>query len=557
MSDLTDQLARGEEAFANGDLMTARRLLLECASDLVATPVERAQALNDLGVIALKRHEPRESDEFLLEALAHVPDYVPALENLGGSCVLRGDLVQATYWYRRVTELTPDDPDAWRNVAGVLQQRRRSAEASQALMRAERGEPDALRTASATVTQPDRAVDGDGPPAVHTVQRVLIVTDWFYPSVGGTERLAEAVGVALQREGMAVDVAARAMPERASNQHRGMVIHELQGNCLEALTALVRDEGYDAVVAFSNTVVWPVVCTLNLPEPRPRILVVPCVNAVDMTRLQGDPNAMSAYARMVAGADVLGYSSRTGYDVRLWDELGLSGVYLPNAIERVSAGSPPTDLAGTDAPRLLVVANFWPEKNHVGLLRSLRDHPGDFQLALIGGPSPAHPHLADAVARLASEDPRVHLVGPCTPEAVAAAMDEADLLLLPSLAEATPLVLLEAMSRRLPWIATPTCGAAHDHAGGMILPLELFGQGIDFLLDNHDAARMLGAAGADHWAACYTWDVIGPRYAHVLRGQPVSDLHVPLGALDDTDAVRAEFYDGRVGQAVVSLAAAA
>ena len=558
MSQLKDKLARGEEAFANGDLTTARRLLLECAEDPAATPVDQAQALNDLGVIATQRQQPHETEAFLLEALTHVPDYVPALENLGGLCALQGDLVQATHWYRRVTDLAPDDPDAWRRLAGVLQQRRRSAEASEALTRAERGaEAAGLETTNPTVTRPAPAADGDSQPAVHTVERVLIVTDWFYPSVGGTERLAEAVGVALQHEGMAVDVAARAMADRTDNHHRGMTIHELQGDCLKALTALVRDAGYDAIVAFSNTVVWPVVCTLQLPAPRPRIVVVPCVNAVDTARLHANPEAMKVYARMVAGADVLGYSSRTGYDVRLWEELGLSGVYLPNAIERVSAGSPPKSLAATNDPVLLVVANFWPEKNHVGLLRSLRSHPGDFQLALIGAPSPEHPHLAEAVARLASEDPRVQLLGPCASETVAAAMDEADVFLLPSLAEATPLVLLEAMSRRLPWIATPTCGAAHDHAGGMILPPELFGQGIDFLLDHPEAARTLGTAGADHWRACYTWDVVGPRYARVLRGQPVSDLQVPAGALDYTDAVRRQFYDGRVDRAVVSLAAAA
>ncbi len=558
MSHLKDKLARGEEAFANGDLTTARRLLLECAEDPAAMSVDLAEALNDLGVIATQQQQLNESEAFLLEALAHVPDYIPALENLGGSCALQGDLVQATHWYRRVTELTPDDPDAWRRLSGVLQQRRRSAEASEALARAERGEDETgSPTTNSTVTRPAPAADGDSHPAVHTVERVLIVTDWFYPSVGGTERLAEAVGVALQDEGMTVDVCARPMAERTNKHHRGMAIHELQGIYLEALTALVRDEAYDAIVAFSNTVVWPVVCTLQLPEPRPRIMVVPCVNAVDTARLHANPKATHVYKQMVAGADVLGYSSRTGYDVRLWDELGLSGVYLPNAIERVSAGAPPTSVAATNAPLLLVVANFWPEKNHIGLLRSLRNHPGDFQLALIGAASPEHPDLAEAVAQLASEDPRVHLLGPCTSEAVAAAMDEADVFLLPSLAEATPLVLLEAMSRRLPWIATPTCGAAHDHAGGMILPLELFGQGIDFLLDHPQAARTLGAAGAEHWRACYTWDVIGPRYARVLRGQPVPDLQAPSGALDDTEGVRTQFYDGRVGRTVINLTAAA
>jgi len=559
MSQLKDKIARGEDAFAHGDLATARRVLLECRNDPSATPTERAQTLNDLGVIATQQQRHQETVAFLLEALAHVPDYVPALENLGGWCTLRGDLVQATHWYRRATEVTPDDPDAWRRLAEVLHVRRRSAEASEALARTEQGAGDSpgSRATGSLVTGPTAALDGRSDSATAPVERVLVVTDWFYPSVGGTERLAEAVGVALQNEGLNVEVAARPMAERSSGHHRGMAIHELHGDCLQALTALVRDRGYDAIVAFSNTLVWPIVSTLQLPAPRPRIVVVPCVNALDAARLKANPDTMHVYARMVAGADVLGYSSRTGYDVRLWDELGLRGVYLPNAVERVPAGSPHPAASAGDAPLLLVVANLWPEKNHMGLLRSLRGHPGHFRLAVIGAPSPEHPDLAEAVAHFAREDSRVHVLGPGTPEEVAAAMDEAAVLLLPSLAEATPLVLLEAMSRRLPWIATPTCGAAHDHAGGMILPLELFGEGIDFLLDHPEAARTLGAAGVEHWRACYTWDVIGPRYARVLRGQPVSDLRAPSRALADTDAVRAKFYDGRVGRAVVSLAAAA
>jgi glycosyltransferase involved in cell wall biosynthesis len=566
---LKDKLTRGEDAFGAGDLLSARKLLLECAEDPAATPAEQAQALNDLGVIAAQQQQPQESEAFLLEALARVRDYAPALENMANWCTLHGDAVQATHWCRRAAEATPDDPDAWRRLADVLQQRRRLAEASEALAHAHRGEGAASGAAATSapvtcspvtcspVTSSPEVADRKFRPAGVRPERVLIVTDWFYPSVGGTERLAEAVGVALQHEGMSVEVAARPMAARTSNEHRGMTIHEINGDSLPALTALVRDRGYDAIVALSNTMVWPVLATLHLPQPRPRIVVVPCVNALDAARLQGNPETMHSYARMVAGADVLGYSSRSGYDVRLWDELGLSGVYLPNAIEWVPAGSPPTAGISKDAPLLLMVANFWPEKNHVGLLRSLRNHPGDFRLALIGGPSPEHPRLADAVANLASQDPRVHILGPQSSEAVAAAMDDAAVLLLPSLAEATPLVLLEAMSRRLPWIAAPTCGAAHDHAGGMILPLELFDSGIDFLLANPEAAHTLGVAGADHWRTCYTWDVIGPRYARVVRGQPLSDLQAPSRALADTDAVRAQFYDGRVGTAEVSLAAAA
>ena len=39
---------------------------------------------------------------------------------------------------------------------------------------------------------------------------MLIVVDYFHPSVGGSERLAEAAGIALQTLGLEVDVATRA-----------------------------------------------------------------------------------------------------------------------------------------------------------------------------------------------------------------------------------------------------------------------------------------------------------------------------------------------------------
>ncbi|HYB22947.1 MAG TPA: glycosyltransferase, partial [Solirubrobacteraceae bacterium] len=439
MSDLEARIARGEAAFERGELATARELLLECAEDPEATDPQRAQALSDLAVLAASQSRPDVAENYLLRALACDTTYLAALENLGHLCVTRGDLVQATHWLQRAAETSPDAHDARSPLAAVLRERRRDDLAGQA-----------------RIAVPAR---GD----IQTVERVLIVCDWFFPSVGGTEKLAEAVGVALQREGMTVEVAARPMESRVSREHRGMNIHELHGDPGASLGALVAAGSYDAVLAFSNAMVWPVLATLRLPAPRPRIVAVPCVNAMISAELRANSEVLQAYARLIAGADVIGYSSRAGYDVRLWEDLGLPGVYIPNAIERVLAAPvSPADALADEAPLLLVVANMWPEKNHVGLLQALRARKGDWRLGLIGNASPDHPELAQQVARLAEGDRRVELLGPATPEAVAAAMDQASILLLPSLAEATPLVLLEAMSRELPWIATPTCGAAHD-----------------------------------------------------------------------------------------------
>ena len=121
---------------------------------------------------------------------------------------------------------------------------------------------------------------------------------------------------------MTVEVAARPMPERVSHEHRGMTIHEVHGDFRAGLAAIVQAGHYDVVLAFSNAMVWPVLATLELPSPRPRIVVVPCVNAHISSEMRAMPDALAAYKRLISGADVIGYSSRAGYDVRLWETSG-------------------------------------------------------------------------------------------------------------------------------------------------------------------------------------------------------------------------------------------
>ena len=68
--------------------------------------------------------------------------------------------------------------------------------------------------------------------------------------------------------------------------------------------------GYDAALAFSNAMVWPVLATLQLPAPRPRIVgLVPCVNALISRDMRANPHVLEQYARLIAGADLIGYSS--------------------------------------------------------------------------------------------------------------------------------------------------------------------------------------------------------------------------------------------------------
>jgi glycosyltransferase involved in cell wall biosynthesis len=390
-----------------------------------------------------------------------------------------------------------------------------------------RGDRDAARTHfhAAVQTDPTHAVARENLAHVGATRRVVVCVEYFHPSVGGSERLADDVGRLLGDAGWEVEIATRALPERIELVHHGMVVHELEGDHGAELDALLSARSPDAVLAFAGPTSWPILGVLRHADRGARVVVVPCVNEDGYDAVQADARLRAWLDEALRRASAVGFSSYAGWDARLYRELDVPAVYLPNAAHRVEPEG--SFRARHDGPLLLCVGNFWPEKDHAGLLRTLRELPGDWELVLVGGASSAVPEVGAEIERLAALDERVTLHGPAEPPVVAAAMAQADLLLLPSLAEATPLVLVEAMSHGLPWIATPTCGSAHDHAGGVIRPLAEFPRAIAQLLGDPAARAALGAAGRAHWQAAYSWDVVGPRYVALLEGAPLPALPTP------------------------------
>ncbi len=383
-------------------------------------------------------------------------------------------------------------------------------------------------------------------------QRVLLAMNWFFPHVGGEEKLSEDIGAALLKAGFEVEVATRYLADRTQHTHRGMRIHSLSGNVADEFGALVQARQPHAVVVIGGPEIEFLPAAAQLPASGPRLIIVPCIKPDSYKDVHAIPALRKALEAAAQRAEVTVTSSRYGYDARLFADLGIDSVYVPNAVQDTEAQGDFRARYGIpkDTRLLVDVSNMRREKNHAGLLRHLRDLPGDWHLVLIGCRFEPTPHVATHVAHLAAQDPRVTIVPGAPPALIAAALEEADLLLLPSLADATPLVLLEAMSHGLPWIATPECGSAHDHAGGLMLPLPRFGQAIDFLLNDADARAALAQAGRAHWQACYTYDVIGPRYAALVSGaQDVPDLQAPAQALAQTEAVRALFAAQPVPQA--------
>ena len=95
---------------------------------------------------------------------------------------------------------------------------------------------------------------------------------------------------------------------------------------------------------------------------------------------------------------------------------------------------------------------------------------------------------------------------------MAAAFVAADLFVLPSLFEGTPLTLIQAMMSGLPVVTTSTCGmkdVIENQQNGLLVPIrspQAIVTAIDALLANPSLRSRLGKAARADARAHYTWD---------------------------------------------------
>ena len=164
--------------------------------------------------------------------------------------------------------------------------------------------------------------------------------------------------------------------------------------------------------------------------------------------------------------------------------------------------SPASGRDKRDPPRLVCVGRLSPEKGYPGLFTALShliEKGLDFSLTIVGGgPSSQSVHAQAAALNRAG---RVRFTGPLPERATLAEIAEADVLVLPSLMEGLPVVLVEALALGRPVIASRVAGIPElveaGQNGWLFAPsdwTELEARLHDALTDRAAWSRM-GAAG--------------------------------------------------------------
>jgi glycosyltransferase involved in cell wall biosynthesis len=172
----------------------------------------------------------------------------------------------------------------------------------------------------------------------------------------------------------------------------------------------------------------------------------------------------------------------------------------------IAAGDDATAYAGP--PRIICVGRMIPMKGHIVLLRALaaaRRRVPEIELK-VAGQGPLEPTVRALSKELALED-RVRFVGHVAP--IQRALEDASVVVVPSLGEGFGMVALEAMERARPVIASAIGGLAdivRDGETGLLVPpgeAEALAHAIVELASHPERAAQMGEAGRRRALRCF------------------------------------------------------
>jgi len=367
-----------------------------------------------------------------------------------------------------------------------------------------------------------------------SVKKVLIVCSHFWPSIGGVEISMAQLGSELIGAGYAVTALTPAWAGRSADHYLGIRIWGVEKpEFAAAIRAAVASGDYHACILIQDpkgVIIWAV--DGLTPPSSTRLLIQPIINEEGYRRWQDNADFRAKLAAILNTADAALTMTRGGADQRYMREAGVPPVYLPNASAVPASAGDFRQRYGIPADRFLIlhVANLHAVKNHIGLIDALPDMPPSWQLVMVGVAGVNGEYVEAVRAKLASRPEIIYIPG-LLPEWVGEAMRAADAVVLASHGEGSPITLLEAMSVGTPWLATPECGAANDHLGGVICELAEFPRYLRRYAAQPELARAVGQIGYRHWQECYCWPVVLQGWTDLIEHGALRRAFLPSAPL--------------------------
>ncbi|MEJ7817590.1 MAG: glycosyltransferase [Thermoleophilaceae bacterium] len=190
-------------------------------------------------------------------------------------------------------------------------------------------------------------------------------------------------------------------------------------------------------------------------------------------------------------------------------------VTVANVVDTEAFAPPAQPHPPGGEPRLLNIGALAEKKGHIHLLEAMTELEGA-RLDIVGD-GELRTDLERRVGELGLGD-RVRFLGERPKQEVAQRMRDADLFLLPSLAENLPVVLIEAMASGLPSVATRVGGVPEmldSESGRLVAPGDphAFARAVRSALDNDFDPQAMAARARER----YGYEAISGRWTEIYE----------------------------------------
>lgn len=296
--------------------------------------------------------------------------------------------------------------------------------------------------------------------------RVLFWSEWFWPSIGGVERISQRLLTALRDRGHEIHVVTSQGAWSEEDEHEGLTIHRVPFQ--RAITgtdpmALIEARMRAAKLkkAIDPDIVHLAIIAPSVFFHLQTLDVCPCPTLLTRQDLLADPasGADTIFGRIVRSVDWIACCSRAMLDdtvMRIPEVTDRTSVVL-NGIDPPSTA--PAPLSATP-PVIGVIGRLVPEKGvdvAISAMPMIRAAYPDARLVIAGG-GPVEPALRELTSLL-DLDAAVEFRGWVPPERVGEFMNETTLVQVPSNIEAFGLVALEAQQMGRPVVASNVGGS--------------------------------------------------------------------------------------------------
>ena len=342
------------------------------------------------------------------------------------------------------------------------------------------------------------------------------VSDFYYPSIGGTQMLCKGIAEWFLQQGHEIEIITSPDENR---QELGYKVNELKGASFKDSNILL-EENYDAVFVLAD-LFSPSISTMNAGDARKSILILNMDENVYQWIKEGKiKDVAQRVERIKRFSHVVSFCQGAPVN-KFLEENGIKYHFIPNFSRDVKSGPISDKITkrslGIDKKIIFNHGLIETRKNQLNLMKAFINSnlSKDYHLVLLGSPRSGGDmkyfleckHLCD------SSDSITMIKGTNNQTIINSLLNISDVYVLPSTAEGLPLVLLEAMSAGLPWVSTPVGGVPAVFGplnGGRVL--DSFD--LSFLEDG--VRDVEGRNSRDEWESNFAVDRAGHQYEDLI-----------------------------------------